>query len=30
MAGHEYLPDKDIASLSTWLAQNTPQPAQKQ
>ncbi|WP_348263066.1 cbb3-type cytochrome c oxidase subunit II [Telmatobacter sp. DSM 110680] len=30
MAGHEYLPDKDIASLSTWLAQNTPRPAQKQ
>ena len=30
MAGHEYLPDKDIASLSSWLAQNTAQPAQKQ
>jgi cytochrome c oxidase cbb3-type subunit 2 len=30
MAGHEYLPDKDIASLSLWLAQNTSQPAQKQ
>jgi len=31
MAGHEYLPDKDIASLSSWLAQNTvQQPAQKQ
>ena len=29
MAGHEYLPDKDIASLSSWLAQNTAQPAQK-
>ena len=30
MAGHEYLPDKDIASLSSWLAQNSSQPAQKQ
>jgi len=28
MAGHEYLPDKDIASLSVWLAQDGPQPAQ--
>ena len=30
MAGHEYLPDKDIASLSWWLTQNNSQPAQKQ
>ncbi len=30
MAGHEYLPDKDIASLSSWLAQNTAQAAHKQ
>jgi cbb3-type cytochrome c oxidase subunit II len=30
MAGHEYLPDKDIASLSSWLAQNTAQPVHKQ
>lgn len=30
MAGHEYLPDKDIASLSSWLAQSSSQPAQKQ
>ena len=30
MAGHEYLPDKDIASLSTWLAQNTAQQVRKQ
>jgi cytochrome c oxidase cbb3-type subunit 2 len=30
MAGHEYLPDKDIASLSSWLAQNIAGPAQKQ
>jgi cytochrome c oxidase cbb3-type subunit 2 len=29
MAGHENLPDKDIASLSSWLAQNTAQSAQK-
>jgi cytochrome c oxidase cbb3-type subunit 2 len=27
MAGHEYLPDRDIASLSVWLAQNTAQPS---
>ena len=30
MAGHEHLPDKDIASLSLWLAQNAAAPAQKQ
>jgi cbb3-type cytochrome c oxidase subunit II len=30
MAGHEYLPDKDIASLSTWLAQKTVQPVRNQ
>jgi cbb3-type cytochrome c oxidase subunit II len=30
MAGHEYLPDKDIASLSSWLTQKASQPAQKQ
>ena len=30
MAGHEYLPDRDIASLSSWLAQNTAQPVHKQ
>jgi cytochrome c oxidase cbb3-type subunit 2 len=30
MAGHEYLPDKDIASLSLWLAGNTAQRAEKQ
>ena len=30
MAGHEYLPDKDIASLSLWLAQSTAQPSQDQ
>jgi cbb3-type cytochrome c oxidase subunit II len=30
MAGHEYLPDKDIASLSLWLARNTAQQPQKQ
>jgi cbb3-type cytochrome c oxidase subunit II len=30
MAGHEYLPDKDIASLSSWLVQNAAQPANKQ
>jgi cytochrome c oxidase cbb3-type subunit 2 len=27
MAGHEYLSDKDVASISLWLAQNTAQPA---
>jgi cytochrome c oxidase cbb3-type subunit 2 len=26
MAGHEYLPDKDIASLCTWLTQKTVEP----
>ncbi len=30
MAGHEYLPDKDIASLSLWLAQSTVQPSHEQ
>ena len=30
MAGHEYLSDKDIASLSSWLAQKTAQPVRKQ
>jgi len=30
MAGHEYLSDKDIASLSLWLAQSTVQPSQDQ
>jgi hypothetical protein len=30
MAGHEYLPDKDIASLSSWLAQKTVQPVRTQ
>ncbi|HMG86626.1 MAG TPA: cbb3-type cytochrome c oxidase subunit II [Terracidiphilus sp.] len=30
MAGHEYLPDKDIASLTLWLAQSTTQPSQEQ
>ena len=30
MAGHEYLPDRDIASMSLWLAQNAPQPVHKQ
>jgi cbb3-type cytochrome oxidase cytochrome c subunit len=30
MAGHEYLSDRDIASLSKWLAQNSAPPAQKQ
>ena len=30
MAGHEYLPDRDIASLSSWLAQGTAQPVHKQ
>jgi cbb3-type cytochrome c oxidase subunit II len=30
MAGHEYLPDSSIASLSLWLAQNTAQPSQEQ
>ena len=30
MAGHEYLSDHDIASLSEWLAQNAARPAQKQ
>jgi len=30
MAGHEYLSDKDVASLSSWLAQNTGQPAKRQ
>lgn len=30
MAGHEYLSDHDIASLSKWLAQNSARPAQKQ
>ncbi len=29
MAGHEHLPDKDIASLSLWLAQSTAEPLQK-
>jgi cbb3-type cytochrome c oxidase subunit II len=29
MAGHENLPNKDIASLSSWLAHNTAQPAHK-
>ena len=29
MAGHEYLSDNDIASLSLWLAQNTAQPVSK-
>ena len=30
MAGHEYLSDKDVASLSLWLAQNTAPPTQEQ
>jgi cbb3-type cytochrome c oxidase subunit II len=30
MAGHEYLSDKDVASLSLWLAQSTTQPSQEQ
>ncbi|MGC1424954.1 MAG: cbb3-type cytochrome c oxidase subunit II [Terracidiphilus sp.] len=30
MSGHEYLPDKDIASLSAWLAQGTAEPGRKQ
>lgn len=30
MAGHEYLSDRDIASLSKWLAQNSAPPTQKQ
>ncbi len=30
MAGHEYMSDKDVASLSLWLAQNTAQPPQEQ
>ncbi len=30
MAGHEYLSDKDIASLISWLAQSTAQPVRKQ
>jgi cytochrome c oxidase cbb3-type subunit 2 len=30
MAGHEYLSDHDVASLSKWLAQNSAPPAQKQ
>jgi cytochrome c oxidase cbb3-type subunit 2 len=30
MAGHEYLPDKDIASLSLWLAQSSAQSSQEQ
>jgi cbb3-type cytochrome c oxidase subunit II len=30
MAGHEYLPDKDIASLSAWLVQNAAQPVHQQ
>ena len=30
MAGHEYISDHDIASLSLWLAQGTTQPVQKQ
>lgn len=30
MAGHEYLSDHDIASLSKWLAQDSAQPSQKQ
>jgi cytochrome c oxidase cbb3-type subunit 2 len=29
MAGHEYLPDNNIASLSLWLAQSTAQPSQE-
>jgi cbb3-type cytochrome c oxidase subunit II len=29
MAGHEYLSDKNIASLSAWLAQNTAPPSQE-
>ena len=29
MAGHEYLSDKNIASLSAWLAQNTTPPSQE-
>lgn len=30
MAGHECLPDKDIASLISWLTQNAAQPTQRQ
>ena len=30
MAGHERMPDKEIASLSLWLAQNTAQPIHNQ
>ncbi|HEY2469393.1 MAG TPA: cbb3-type cytochrome c oxidase subunit II [Terracidiphilus sp.] len=30
MAGHEYLSDRDIASISKWLAQSSARPAQKQ
>ncbi len=30
MAGHEYLSDHDVASLSKWLAQDSAQPSQKQ
>lgn len=30
MAGHEYLSDKDIAALSTWVAQKSAQPVRKQ
>jgi cbb3-type cytochrome oxidase cytochrome c subunit len=30
MAGHERMPDKEIASLSLWLAQNTSQPVHDQ
>jgi cytochrome c oxidase cbb3-type subunit 2 len=30
MAGHEYMSDKDIASLSLWLAQSTAQSSQEQ
>jgi cytochrome c oxidase cbb3-type subunit 2 len=26
MPGHEYLPDKDVASLSLWLSQRIAQP----
>jgi mono/diheme cytochrome c family protein len=29
MAGHQHLPDNDIASLSLWLAQNTTPPSQE-
>lgn len=30
MAGHEYLSDRDIATLGKWLAQNSASPTQKQ